>query len=120
MKLKVTHFKQKCDSAPENTELRHMLILFILCWVGIGYLGGKIAAKKGYSPKLGVILGFIFGWMWLLVALFLPRTTEAIEQDNFENELAAAPKIANCPSCGKRIPFGSTVCPECEYQIGKR
>ncbi len=97
-----------------------MLALNILIWIAFGFLGGKIAAKKGYSPRLGVILGLFFGWLWLLVALFLPRTNEAIEQDKFEKELAADPKIANCPSCGKRIPFGSTVCPECEYQIVKR
>ncbi len=93
--------------------------LNILLWIGFGYLGGKFAAKKGYSPTYGVVLGVCFGPLWLLIALFLPKTGAAIEQDQFEKELAAAPKIANCPGCGKQIPYGSKVCPECEYQISK-
>ena len=96
-----------------------MLPLNILIWMAFGYLGGKIAAKKGYLPTYGVVLGACFGPLWLLVSLFLPKTRQGLEQEKFEKDLAAAPKIANCPSCGKRIPYGSTVCPECEYQISK-
>jgi hypothetical protein len=61
-----------------------MIPLQIIIWTGLGYLGGKLAAKKGYPPKYGVVLGILGGPLTWLIGLLLPRTAEGIEQANFD------------------------------------
>ena len=93
-----------------------MVIAIPLGWVLTGYLGGRIVARKGYEPKLGIALGLL-GILGLTIALFLPTTIEGRELQEREYEFTKGPKRANCPNCGKQIQFGSQQCPHCQYTI---
>lgn len=37
-----------------------MIAVQILVWCALGYAGGWIAARKEYSPRVGVIFGILF------------------------------------------------------------
>jgi hypothetical protein len=95
-----------------------MLIIRVLLWGTFGYIGGWIAARKGYPPRLGIILGAITGPIGLLIGLLLPRTKEGRMQADFERRLAteAAARQA-CPSCGEEISAHANVCGICEHRI---
>jgi len=50
-----------------------LLALFVILPM---YLGWRIAGRKGYSPWLGLVLGFVLGWIgWIIMALLRPRAT---------------------------------------------
>ena len=61
-----------------------MLVVRVLIWCVLGYVGGRIAARKGYPPKSGMAVGVLFGPIGLVAAAVLPRTRQAPEQARFE------------------------------------
>jgi hypothetical protein len=91
--------------------------LTVILWLAFGYVGGWIAARKGSAPRAGIVLGVLFGPMALLVGACLPPTKEGRQQAEYERQLAESPRRANCPECGREIPYGSTICPHREYKI---
>ncbi len=101
------------------------VVLFrVFLWVVFGLSGGLIAAKKGYSPTLGIILGAIFGPFAILVGLILPRTKEARamweDEVRIMAELKAARKNKKCPHCGAIHSVVNQFCPSCIHDYGKQ
>ncbi len=93
------------------------MLVRILIWCALGYAGGWIAARKGYPPFLGAVVGAFFGPIGLVVAALLPRTKEGREQAKLDRELAAEATAfnarQNCPSCGREISTRARVCGLC-------
>ena len=79
-------------------------MLDILIWCALGYTGGWIAARKGYPPRLGMVIGIFTGPIGLAVGALLPRTKKGREQGEYERSLnleaAQFNQRQNCPSCG--------------------
>lgn len=48
-------------------------LLALLIWILSMYFGWRIAGRKGYSPWLGLVLGFVLSLIGLLVVAVLPR-----------------------------------------------
>ena len=97
-----------------------MFIVAMLAWIAMGYLGGSLAAQKGYSPTLGVILGSVIGPTGLIVALLLPMTEEGYRQRELEVDVAKGLKIArtnrSCPQCQCTHSVVNRFCPSCMFQ----
>jgi hypothetical protein len=95
------------------------LALRLLLWVLFGLAGGYIAARKGYSPKIGIIFGVLLGPCGLFVAQYLPRTAEGRlqqeEEDRLDRELHAARVQKTCPQCGCVHSAINAYCPACMY-----
>src|SRR5262245_61295720 len=51
----------------------------IALWIVLGIVGGRIFARKGYPPLVGVLLGIGGGPFGLLVALSAPYTRAGSE-----------------------------------------
>lgn len=85
------------------------MLVRILIWCALGYAGGWIAARKGYPPFLGAVVGVLIGPIGLVVGALLPRTKEGREQAKLDRELAveaaALNKRQNCPSCGREQKY---------------
>lgn len=96
------------------------VIVRVASWVLFGFLGGVIAAKKGYSPVLGIALAMICGPCGLVIALVLPRTAEGramqSEESQWNVELAAARRQKICPQCGGSHSAVNRFCPSCMYR----
>jgi len=58
----------------------------ILIWLGLGYLGGRMAARKGYAPHYGYLSALIFGPLSLIVVALVPQTEEGRFQAKLEAE----------------------------------
>ncbi len=93
----------------------------ILIWIGLGLLGGYIAAHKGYPPLLGILAGIFAGPTGLIVAALLPRTRAGDEQAAMELEtqieLSETRKTQACPKCGRQNSVNTRACPRCEYRL---
>jgi len=52
-----------------------VFVLFgiFLLWLLPAYLCGRIAAQKGYSYSLFVMLGLVFGLIMLVIVCVMPR-----------------------------------------------
>jgi len=98
-----------------------VMLIRILIWCALGYAGGWIAARKGYPPKLGVVVGVLFGPLGLIVGALLPRTKEGREQAELEREMAEEAAEFNqrqkCPSCGREISARARVCGLCGHRL---
>ncbi|MAG93173.1 MAG: hypothetical protein CMJ48_05425 [Planctomycetaceae bacterium] len=97
------------------------LVIRILLYVVFGFLGGWIAARKGYPPRLGVIVGVVMGPLGLLIGAILPRTKEGRKQAEFRRQLAAEAaeyrKRQDCPSCREEISACAVVCGFCGHRF---
>lgn len=99
-----------------------MFIVTVLFWVGLGLLGGRIAAKKGYPPVAGVLIGVFLGPVALLIAtVVMPKTSQGLDQEVLESktqaELAYASQTQQCPQCGRSNSIATRICPRCEYRF---
>lgn len=101
-----------------------MILYGLLLWVGFGFLGGYLTARKGYPPLIGILVGLssiLFGPFVLAIVLFLPTTSQRREQIAQENEtateLAAASMIQACPKCGRQNSCTTPVCPRCNRRL---
>ena len=98
-----------------------MIIPGIVFWLLLGYVGGWIFAKKGYPPKLGIVIGIFLGPMAIALCAVLPRTREGHEQAALEREinLEIAKNIGSkrCPKCDRELGISARVCPRCEHRI---
>lgn len=96
-------------------------MLEIGAWILLGYLGGRIAAKKGYLPGLGVLIAIVLGPIALIATLFLPKTKAGREQAEFERELNEEGRIydrkKNCPKCDRELSLMTKICPNCEHRF---
>ncbi len=94
--------------------------MFLVPWILFGLAGGFIAARKGYSPTLGIILGVICGPLGLLCGLGLPMTEEGRRVRELERSVAADLKEARqnktCPKCGCVHSVVNNFCPSCMFQ----
>ncbi len=98
-----------------------MLIPTIAIWLVLGYIGGRLFARKGYPPKLGIINGVLFGPMALLICAFFPKSKEGLEQAELERELdmetAKNSGSKRCPKCNRDLGIMARVCPRCEHRF---
>lgn len=89
-------------------------------WTVFGFFGGFVAARKGYPPTMGILIGVFLGPLGLLVALILPRTLEGQEQRHREKLMDAKVKAArvqkSCPECGTEHSSNQRFCPSCMYR----
>jgi hypothetical protein len=94
---------------------------FIVVWIALGYAGGVVAARKGYSTRWGVLLAILFGPFALLVTALLPSTGEGRVQEEYERKLIAeAAEASNrrtCPQCGREVAGTTQVCPRCNTRF---
>lgn len=92
-------------------------------WCALGYAGGWIAARKGYPPRLGIVLAIIFGPIALVFCALLPATKEGREQLELEREIRADnAEFAvrrNCPKCGREVSARAPACPRCDHRFAK-
>lgn len=70
-------------------------------WIGLGFVGGWIMARKGYQPLVGVLIGLVGGPFGLLAALSAPYTSAGHEiaerERQIEAEREAARQTRACP-----------------------
>lgn len=95
--------------------------LRIVIWCLLGYLGGWIAARKGYPPRMGVIIAIIFGPIALIVGAILPMTEAGREQAETERQINQEniyhDRLKPCPACGREVSLKCPVCPRCEHRF---
>lgn len=98
-----------------------MLLFQILLWCAFGYAGGWIAARKGYPPRMGVIVGIIFGPIALVVCALLPMTEAGLEQAEIERQIhkenVNKDRLKRCPNCGRDVAFTCRVYPRCQHRF---
>jgi hypothetical protein len=98
-----------------------MLLLRLILWCALGYAGGWIAARKGYPPRWGVVLGVLFGPLALLVCALLPMTEAGREQAALELQLnhdrIHENRLKECPQCSREVAFACQVCPRCDHRF---
>ncbi|MDZ4783400.1 MAG: hypothetical protein SGJ19_24405 [Planctomycetia bacterium] len=79
----------------------------ILIWLGLGYLGGRMAARKGYAPHYGYLSALIFGPLSLIVVALVPQTEEGRFQAKLEAEIDAEAdyydRKQSCPNCRREV-----------------
>lgn len=89
-------------------------------WVTTGFVGGVIAARRGYPPVIGIIVGTVGGPLCLAAALLLPRTTDKrlqLERERKMSEnLKTARKQKTCPECGCTHSVVNNFCPSCMHR----
>jgi hypothetical protein len=82
------------------------------------YLSG-FARKKGWMPVFGFFIGLIFGFIGVIVFLFLPELKNDDEkaaakvtaaESGLEGEESAE---RTCAYCGERVHFYEGFCPNC-------
>lgn len=85
-----------------------MSVRLILINILIGLLAATIAQSKGYPFFRWWINGAIGGPFSLLYVIFMkPRKTSKEEEQT----------LTACPNCGKMIPVGLSLCPQCQKKI---
>ena len=93
----------------------------IFIWCLLGYAGGWIAARKGYPPRMGIVVAVIFGPLALVVCALLPMTEDGREQAVIERQIhhdeIDQDRLKSCPACGREVSFKSRVCPRCEHRF---
>jgi hypothetical protein len=93
----------------------------ILFWLGLGYAGGWLAARKGYAPHYGYLSAVFFGPFSLIVVALLPRTEEGRIQAELEAEIDAEAdyydRKQSCPNCRHEVSLATRVCPACEHHF---
>lgn len=97
------------------------MLVRIIIWCVLGYAGGYIAARKGYPPRIGVIVAIFFGPIALAVCALLPTTAAGREQAEIERQIYEEnlhqDRVKVCPNCGRAVSFKSRVCPRCEHRF---
>lgn len=96
------------ESSIDEREI--MIVPKIVVWLLLGYVGGWIFAKKGYPPKLGIVIGILLGPIAIALCAVLPRTREGREQ-------AALERSKRCPICDRELGVSARVCPRCEHRF---
>ncbi len=97
-------------------------ILIGCAWcLAFGYVGGCLAARKGYSPHEAVLYTIIFGPFALAVYALLPMTEAGREQAEVERQIARdsmhRDRLKSCPNCGREVAFTCRICPRCEHRF---
>lgn len=92
----------------------------IVGWIVFGFLGGYIAAHKGYPPKWGIVAGVLLGPIGIVIAAVLPATQQGRETAKLESqiysELNYSRQTRPCPRCGRENSVVTRICPQCEYR----
>lgn len=98
-----------------------MFISGIVPWIILGYLGGLVFARKGYPPKVGIILGILLGPFGFLLFLLLPMTDSGIRQAKLdaevENEHRLNTALKDCPNCKRSVGQSTRFCPRCNHRF---
>jgi hypothetical protein len=89
------------------------VFLYLVFWVMMGLVGGRIAAHRGYSPLLGIAVGILLGPVWLALALLVPRRRSVVEMEEADSLRGG---LTTCATCGQSIPSTSNECPRCIYR----
>jgi hypothetical protein len=104
-----------------------LLPQLLLC-CALGYAGGRLVARRGYPPIIGIMAGALSGGAPLILApvtfailALLPRTAEArrLAQLDRETDFEASSdsRRQNCPKCGREVSANAYVCPVCEFHF---
>lgn len=98
-----------------------MIIFSIVIWCILGYVGGWLFAQKGYPPKIGIVIGVVFGPCMLAICLLLPKTREGVLQEQLEREIDLENVHQNqtkrCPECDRELGFSARICPRCGFRF---
>ena len=79
-----------------------IVILGILGWLVCGLIGAALAKEKGREQE-GLILGFLFGPIGIVIALLLPARTTGRRNAG----------TTFCPYCATAIRVSDVECPSC-------
>ncbi len=93
----------------------------VIPWAILGYIGGRLFAKKGYSPKAGILIGIVLGPIALIACALLPMSVSGREQAELEKEIALeaaqARRTKDCPHCRKTVSAVARFCPRCNLRF---
>lgn len=64
------------------------LLLVLILGLVFGYLSSQIALAKGRNVTVWFLIGFLFTWLGLVLALIIPPTAEARERMEEEAKLS--------------------------------
>ena len=95
------------------------VILFVSILFGTlicGALGLAVGRTRGRGTA-GFWLGFLLGPLGIVIVLLLPAAISATPSGS-----APAPTRPGilCGMCGRRVPFGSSACPDCGTAVSFR
>src|SRR5689334_17838581 len=101
------------------------MILAVILYGGFGLAGGYIAARKGYSPILGILAGIFLSFfaglyatvvVLVVTACLLPATKAARALASLERETQAeleqSRQTQACPQCGRQNSVVTRICPQ--------
>jgi hypothetical protein len=78
-----------------------LIIAVVVGWIACGLIGGALASEKGRGSD-GLLLGFLFGPIGIVIALLLPPKAVAHKQGT-----------KHCPYCATAIDVSEMKCPNC-------
>ncbi len=100
-----------------------MHLLTILIWCALGYVGGRIAAHKGYPLGVGIATGIVLGPFALAVFALLPMTEAGRELAETERQIRQdaedRDRRKECPQCGRIVSISCRVCPRCGHHFAQ-
>ena len=98
-----------------------MIVVYLVGWFILGFLGGAVAAYKGYPPIYGIVGGILFGPLGIAFALLMPYTEEGKMRARAEREtrveMAQSRNTRICPGCGRYNSITSPICPRCNHRF---
>jgi hypothetical protein len=93
----------------------------LVLWGVLAMICGKVWARKGYSPLLGILLGIVGGPFGLLAALAVPYTASGREMEQLNREIQierdTTKRSQPCPECGRINSATALFCPRCNYRF---
>ena len=86
--------------------MTEIIIIVVLVGLVCGLIGGALASEKGRGLE-GLVLGFFFGPIGIVIALLLPP--QAVAHGQGTKHIPCK----HCPYCGTIIDLKEEVCPNC-------